>query len=69
MEYKKALLYSKEALNLFSINAEKLSLDQSQMYFMHAMVYFKMAGVCNYETKRVAMKSNSFDYLKIALEV
>lgn len=69
LEYKKALLYSKEALNLFTKFPEKKSMDYSQMYFMHAMVYFKLAGSSNYETQRVAMKSNAFDYLKISLEV
>ena len=68
-EHKKALLYSKELLNVAPRSIEKRSIEASQVYFMHGFVYYKLAGVSRYESKRVAMKSNSFDNLKIAIEV
>jgi hypothetical protein len=56
-------------LNLFCKSNDRISIDQSQMYFMHAMVYYKLSQQAQFEAKRIAMKSSAFDYLKIALEV
>jgi hypothetical protein len=68
-EHKKALLYSKEMLNLFCKASDRHNIDQSQMYFMHAMVYYKLSQEAQFEAKRISLKSSSFDFLKIALEV
>jgi hypothetical protein len=69
LEQKKALLYSKEHLNIAQKLLEKRSVDVSQMYLLHAFIYFKLAAVSRYESSRISMKSNAFDNLKISLEV
>ena len=63
-----ALQYSKEQLNIATRFHAK-STEGSFMYFVHAFIYFKMSSKCAYESKRIAMRSNAFDYLKISLEV
>lgn len=68
-DFKKALLYSKELLNIAPRCLEKRNIDASQMYFTHAFVYFKLACSSRFESSRVAMKSSAFDNLKIASEV
>lgn len=66
---KKALLYSKERLNEAYRVLEKKNIDSSQIYLVHAFVYFKLASESRYESNRLAMKTNAFDNLKIATEV
>ena len=68
-DFKKALLFSKEQLNLTPKVTDKKNIENSQQYLVHAFVYFKLASDSRYESNRIAMKTNAFDNLKIALDV
>lgn len=68
-DYKKALLYSKEQLNLAPKVMDKRNIENSQLYLVNAFVYLKLATESRYETNRIAMKTNAFDNLKIAIDV
>ena len=68
-DFTKALLYSKELLNIYPTLKEKSPMEESQTYFTHAFIYYKLSCEASFETKRVSMKSNAFDHLKISLKV
>lgn len=70
-ELNKALLYSKELLNLLhKLPPSSLqSTEISHYYVIHAYIYYKLACQALFESERVVMRSNCLDNCQLSLDV